>query len=298
MTCQDFQQKWNELLDSETGGATDADTSGAPSPAGDAEALLLAHAADCPACRPIALRYQTLRHAIRSWRRPPAPPADLAERILAARAEPMAATAGTVSRRARSHWPTRARSFRIVAGLAAAVLVAVGLRLAIPRLAREPGLDRRGPAPQVIADGRDSIPDRENTPPILNRALAEATSATWDLARSASQPAARIGRDVLDATVRPRDDAADGPDRPTAAARPEPDDGLASLRVSVPSLSALGPDGAGASGVLQQVGDQFSAGVQPLSRTARHAFGFLLGPPAAPADARPGASTSTGARSG
>ncbi len=66
----------------------------------------------------------------------------------------------------------------------------------------------------------------------------------------------------------------------------------------MPTLDPLGPDAAGASDVLQQVGDRLAAGVRPLSSTARHAFGFLLGPPPARAGANPGGSTSSGARRG
>jgi hypothetical protein len=35
--------------------------------------------------------------------------------------------------------------------------------------------------------------------------------------------------------------------------------------------------------VLQQVGERVSAGVKPISGSARHAFSFLLGPPPEPA---------------
>lgn len=52
-------------------------------------------------------------------------------------------------------------------------------------------------------------------------------------------------------------------------------DGLA---VSVPSLAPLAPDPYAATAALQQVGDHLANGVRPLSDTARHAFGFLMGP--------------------
>ncbi len=47
--------------------------------------------------------------------------------------------------------------------------------------------------------------------------------------------------------------------------------------VPVPSLDSLVPDTAAAGAMLQQVGDRLTHGVRPLSDTARHAFGFLLG---------------------
>ena len=103
----------------------------------------------------------------------------------------------------------------------------------------------------------------------LNMALSEATAATWDLARSASEPAARISRQVLD--------AATGPDRSPAQPASVTGSGSVAATVSVPSLDSLAPDTAAAGAMLQQVGDRLTNGVRPLSDTARHAFGFLLG---------------------
>jgi hypothetical protein len=103
--------------------------------------------------------------------------------------------------------------------------------------------------------------------PKLNEALASATEASWDLARSASEPAARLSRQLLDAA--------------TEAAPEQPHQ--SSGAVSVPSLGAFAPDSAAAVATIQQVGDRLANGVRPLSSTARHAFGFLLGPaPAKP----------------
>lgn len=302
MTCQDFQREWNELLDAEASGALATGPGlgvhAAISSIEETEALLLAHAAACPACRPIAARYQTLRRAIRAWRRPQVPSADLVDRILAAQAGDESPTVRSGGRFGLGAWPHRLGTLRIVSGLAAAVLVALGLATGIHRIARGPEADRGGPARGDLAGHRNAIPGVERAPgapPALDRALAEATSATWDLARSASEPAARISREVLDVTVRNGDEPADGPARSATTEPARRDGGLAALSVSVPSLGA---DAAGASDVLRQVGDQVSAGVEPLSSSARHAFGFLLGSPSARAGGRPGQSTSTGARSG
>lgn len=89
-------------------------------------------------------------------------------------------------------------------------------------------------------------------PENLSDALAHATSATWELALEASAPAARIGRDVLDSAV----------ERPSG------------------EQTALVPPAAAnaASDVLQSVGQRVNEGVRPLSGSAKHAFGFLLGP--------------------
>ena len=48
--------------------------------------------------------------------------------------------------------------------------------------------------------------------------------------------------------------------------------------VSVPSLELLTLDTAATAAVWQQVGNELASGVRPLTTTARHAFGFLLGP--------------------
>jgi hypothetical protein len=104
-------------------------------------------------------------------------------------------------------------------------------------------LPRPGPARPVVAQGAAGPPRP------LSAALADATLATLDLARETSAPAARIGRQML-ATVA----VGEGP------------------ALTLPA--SLGPR----TDVLQSVGE----GVRPLSGSARHAFGFLLGPAAKP----------------
>ncbi len=106
----------------------------------------------------------------------------------------------------------------------------------------------------------------------LNEALAGATSATWDLARSATEPAARISRNVIDVATTPGSTV--------------PDSGASVPAVSVPSLDSLAPDSDTAAAMLRQVGDSLVTGVRPFSSTARHAFGFLLGPVPAKPEAR------------
>lgn len=100
----------------------------------------------------------------------------------------------------------------------------------------------------------------------LTDALAHAGSATWDLALATSAPAARIGREVLDPTSL------------VESSEPLP------FSVPVPPPEE----------VLESVGDRVNAGVRPLSGAARHAFGFLLGAPAADADANPAPASSEG----
>ena len=103
----------------------------------------------------------------------------------------------------------------------------------------------------------------------MNSALAEATAATWDLARSASEPAARISREVLDAATKT--------DHAPVEAASITSAGPVTANALVPSLDSLVPDAA-AGAMLQQVSDHFAHGVRPLSDTARNAFGFLRGP--------------------
>jgi hypothetical protein len=288
MTCRDFQHKWDELLDADARRAASPDADGPGSigadrvsPADDREALLLAHAAECPACRPIAARYQVLRHAIRVWRQPPLPPADLMHRILSAPADPTPRTWEAASRRARRSWRDHRSKVSLRIGIAAAMVACMLLGVTLVRITRRDRTDRVAGADQTALQDLHSISGPETAPAnstAFNRALAEATSATWDLARSASEPAARISRDVLDATTQGDSIPNEAAKSPSSTAPTGEIEGLASLSVRVPSLDPLAPNASTASTVLQQVGDQLSAGVRPLSSTARHAFGFLLGP--------------------
>jgi hypothetical protein len=230
LACRDVERLWNEQLDARAGMSTEV------------QQALEFHAAACPACRAVFLKYQTLRQAIRALGPMEAPPSDLADRILAARDSVGQDSSGPV----RLPFPGRLRRVAMVASLAASLLVAVGLTLR---------LSRPGP--------REILPDPSPTaaPRPLTEALADATSASLDLAREASAPAARLGQRML---------------RTASLSEPE-------WPISV--------DVAPASGAFQTVGDRVGAGVRPLSGSARHAFSFLLGPaPASPSrESRPGA---------
>ena len=277
MTCREFEHAWNELLDAEAGGGV-----GRPAPrAGRAmasdtrpvasmaehERALLEHAARCSSCSQVSARYLALRRAIRAWGPPPAPSAGLTDRILAEVHTPTSAA-----------WPIYGEARRKPLGrlsratLAALCATAAAIAIALPLMNRSRDRMPRN-APQTVLHPTRVDPGHESETVAdaraLNTALSEATAATWDLAWSASEPAARISRQVLD--------AATGPDR--SAAQPASITGSASVvvAVSVPSLDSLAPDTAAAGAMLQQVGDRLTSGVRPLSDTARHAFGFLLG---------------------
>ncbi len=218
MNCRDFDRTWNDRLD-------------ARREPPEAERLALeAHAATCPACQALAVRYRTLRQAIVALGPPPAVPAGFADRCLE-RLD--IAEAGPTSR------APALRAWSIAIAMAASLLVAVLLANRSDRGGRaEPG-----PAPPPSVASVAPLP--------LTDALAEATSAGWDLARHASAPAARIGRQVFD-----------------------------SASVRLPSTTFASPVRVRpVSGVLQSVEERVNAGVRPLSGSARRAFGFLLGTP-------------------
>jgi hypothetical protein len=289
MTCRDFQEKWTELLDAETHVSIEARES--PSrlaesdqALSDCERALIDHGAECPTCRELGRRYQILRGALRAWGPPPVPPVDLADRILLAATQVPPASPwrilGIGDRR-------RLRPLVVSLGsIAAAVAVALLLSRFVnhqphaSRPATEIHTSSEAAGPGRSSDSNSEIGTTETRG--FNRALVEATEATWDLARSASEPATRISRQVLDATVPVEPspaDAAPGSDPAFGMGTAfEPALSAATLPFPVPNLVPLKPNPAAASALLQQVGDQLVAGVRPLSSSARRAFGFLLGP--------------------
>jgi hypothetical protein len=269
MTCREFECAWNELLDAEASveGATRSE--GQPNPSmAERERAMLEHAVRCPACSDVNARYLALRRAIRAWGPPPAPSAGLTDRILAETQRPRPSAwpvYGTVRRELPK---TRVMISISAAAMAASLLLGLVLDRSIIQRRRNdritvlhntpsnPGRNESRDSSTLVFDSR-----------ALNVALSEATAATWDLARSASEPAARISRQVLDAATGPDR----GPDQGASVT------GSVVVAVSVPSLDSLAPDTAAAGAMLQQVSDRLANGVRPLSDTARHAFGFLLG---------------------
>jgi hypothetical protein len=212
MLCIDFERIWNEQLDARGDASADV------------ERALESHAAGCDSCRAIASRFQTLRAAVLSLGPPPAAPADFVERFLDERAVA----------RARSPRIFRFAAVGVPVAAAATLLIAVGLT-------RRPAL----PDKPVVTE---SSPVRPIDPQSLTAALALAQSATLELARETSSPAARVGREMLGSASLP------------SATLPLPE-------TVTPAVE-----------VLQGVGNRVQAGVRPLSGSARRAFGFLLGP--------------------
>jgi hypothetical protein len=221
MKCRDFERLVHEQLDARSPGSPET------------VRALAVHAAECTACRAAARRYEGLRRAIAAWTQCPlVPPADFVARFPTNWAD-LDCPADPPVERPIARWLPALSSLAAAAVLL--LLVGVGIRWGWPRRPAPPA----APAARPI----DSQ--------ALTTALAEATSATWDLARQASGPAARVSLEVLDAT---------------------------SLVQSNPPLSIPGDVGPGpASEVLQDVGRRVNDEVGPLSNTARHAFGFMIG---------------------
>lgn len=232
MQCVDFERIWQDRLD-----ARDvASATVAPQ-----QHELDAHVAECPACRQLAHRYQVLQHALRTLGPPPSPSPEVLSRILRTHEYDRQA----IRRK------SNIRRILSPLALAASVLLMVAVVWRTPPEAPGPGRDA---GTVVGTDGRGVA---VGEPPLLTDALATAGSATWELARATSAPAARLGREFFEvATFRGPlggqgiDPAGTVPNGPT---------------------EALVSEGAGAS--------QENVRSLPLTGTARHAFGFLLGPP-------------------
>ncbi len=190
-----------------------------------------AHAEACPACAEAGVRYRRLQAAIEGL--VPLVVAGgpgLVDRLR----QVQESNRRSVLPIARSAWLSAAAAL-LVAGL-------IGLR-AGTSVVRPPAQ----PAP--------SAPTRS-----LADALADATTATIDLARETSAPAGRVGRVVLASTTI--------------------GDGESPLMLRVPSVVPTAD-------ILRSVGGRVGAGVKPLSGSARGAFGFLLrSAPIEPGDPR------------
>jgi hypothetical protein len=255
MNCDAFEAAWNEILDAETPGghARSGALDAAADRLSERERAAKRHADGCAACRVAHERYQALRRALRACHlagQPLAGPSpELTELVVAG---------------ARQTRRTRAREalWPLLAGLAAS-LAALWFSPFRPRLESFRRPDPPAPAAHAVP------PSEGNR---LDLAMADATTATWDLARATSGPAARLGRQMLDAATGTRDrgDAgATGPEPPAASDPPSP------LLPSV--LRVVTPSASGAD-LIQDVGDGLAAGVRPLSTRAREAFGFLRTP--------------------
>jgi hypothetical protein len=263
MKCQEFEQIWNELLDVETSGQIGAadELAAAETALARREREAHEHALACARCGPARLKYETLRRSLRAWNsraeKAPAPSPELVARILAE---------SGLAREERAWY----RRGALVFGPAVAAALLALLFLPVPWRLDPPGRQPRGRSNDRVTGtlqqgAAKGAPDAQ----VLREALADATMATWDLARTTSEPAARLGREVLGATTQPPDQA--GADSWVTAATPF---NLVSLASVLRSDAQSFPGAA----LLQDLGDGLAASVRPLSSSARQAFGFLRTP--------------------
>ncbi len=182
------------------------------------------HAANCVACRSRVIAFRAMLAMLAA----PTASADLTDRIVASWSDSL------VEPRSLPF----ARRWAWVGGLAAAatLLLAFGISIA----------NRPGKVPIVA---KLPPPARSWT-----TALADATSATLDLARETSAPAARIGQDVLDAGTSSEFVWSRGLDR-----SPSP-----------------------SSELMESVLKSANSRVKPISGSARRAFSFLISPSTRP----------------
>ncbi len=263
MNCQDCDQIWNQLLDAESLLRAGVATGLEPSPRllAEREEAACTHALGCSRCRQVRAQYETLRRALRAWVSSARPETTLSPALV----ERILAEQKTGSSRRARRWRAALPVGAAVA--AAACLIALVLAPLPWRLERvSPGSDRgRPPGPASVSALRPS--NRPSDSRVLSEALADATAATWDLARTTSEPAARLGRQVLESATQVESRAGASAANPAGSSYP----GLDSLTGVFPVVPQPPPGSA----LLQQVGDGLSASVRPLSSTARQAFGFL-----------------------
>ncbi len=234
MNCRDFNHVWNRLLDDEPRSRRRFDAQFAATRL-ELESRLREHAAACETCRVRHCRFETLQRALRAWAvRPPAPSPSsplLAERVLRAVA------------------PRRRRARVVASTLAAAVVAAVAIGFLKPPLRPDAEIK---PPPTVAEPATESS--------LLRAAVNNATAASWQLARLTTEPAARLGREMIDASFPTR----------------EPP--VLELALLEPSPTPATDSDSFAPELFSRMGGYLTAGVQPVSTSAREAFGFLRPP--------------------
>lgn len=229
MNCRDFEQVWNRVLDDEPRSRR-LDIDDDPAAREILERRLREHAEVCEVCRARQLEFEMLREALRAWSDRP--------RVLE-----VGARSG----------PTR-RGRAWVAAVGSAMAAAVVAAVAILPPGSPNSLEPIVEAPSAPVAQRD----------LLGEAVDDATAASWHLARLAAEPAAWLGREMIDASFPPTEE---GP-RPLEIAYLDP-----------PADSELGSDlDSSAPGLFRGMGRYLSAGVEPVSTSAREAFGFLRPP--------------------
>jgi predicted anti-sigma-YlaC factor YlaD len=183
-----------------------------------------AHVSVCESCRETYSRFALLEASVGAWKQRPSSllDPDLTERIVQSALDDRPTLTFT------------ARHRRALLATAALLAVSLGLGIGISWTAKRPE------TPEIAS---------QVGPPPLPEALAEATTATLDLARKTSAPAGRAGSRMIARAKLP----------------------------SAPQLSLNVPIRP-ASEMISVLGEDLNRGVKPLSGTARNAFGFLLAP--------------------
>ncbi|MEW4566391.1 hypothetical protein AB1L88_00855 [Tautonia sp. JC769] len=236
MTCREVEHFWELRLDGVRPGALPEATEGLP-------AELAAHLSVCPRCRTRTAGFSTLAQAIGGLEAP-RPSAGLPARVLAAvRAdrEPVSVPMPTRPGRWRSAGPLLARRFAVAA---AVVLVVFGIRAI--RSPREGG---GVPDPGRLPPQAAPVVTVEQQARPLTETVAEVAEVTVAIARRTSEPAARLGREMLESAT------------------------------EAPSLTeaAVPTEGEGAADrMVKGIGTRLEAGVKPFSQPTRSAFSFLL----------------------
>lgn len=218
MTCDEFDMLW----------ATRFDRGARAWP----ERAIAEHARACERCRVVSAHFEYLAMALRSIE-PTGPPSPaFSTRLIR--------TLEIEARRLRQRRPVHAAARRLA--IAAAVLIAAGVGGWAWHQSRRP-LPVEAPAEVVVAPSAARP---------LSEALADATTATLDLARVTSGPATRLGRDLLASS---------------SAALPQ---------WSPPVMPEASPS---AGEVLESVGSTLGERIRPLAGSAQSAFSFLIGSP-------------------
>jgi hypothetical protein len=139
------------------------------------------------------------------------------------------------------------RNRRIWSRVGITGIAATAAAVATLMVALNPGNNRPRPVPTPGPIGPKPPPQADLH--ALNQALADASDATWELAYVTSAPAVRLGRHVFD----------------------DPAEQVDSDAALFPAEAA----GEVVSEVLSRLGAEISAGVRPLSDSARRAFNYL-----------------------
>lgn len=230
MNCQNFANAWNDWLDQDS-----ADPP-FPDPSGTELEALTHHAEQCASCREFHENQLQFARCLSAWVR------DQRSRSVSTEFSTRLVQVLLREQRVHSRQPVARRGLLSFAA-AAAVLAVIGGGLAWWSPWRTQ-LDRGriAQAPSLAASSAEAQR--------LERAVAQATKATLELALLSTEPAARVSRSVFWSSAQMTDSPLHLTDT-----------------LSLPTDPVLSS--------LEGVGGQISQTVEPISGSARQAFGFL-----------------------